>query len=64
MNIDFADAISAAMNLTRDQKLVEATRVIQRALSGREPVPSESPSEVAAISLVSKTMSSISQLRS
>src|SRR5262245_49813461 len=51
MNIDFADAIRAAMNLTRDQKLVEATRVIQRALSGREPVPSESPSEVAAISL-------------
>src|SRR5262245_63864377 len=51
MNIDFADAIRAAMNLTRDQKLVEATRVIQRALSGREPVPSESPSEAAAISL-------------
>src|SRR5215510_9314538 len=51
MNIDFAEAIRAAMNLTREQKLVEATRVIQRALSGREPVPSESPSEVAAISL-------------
>src|SRR5262249_39239232 len=51
MNIDFADAIRAAMNLTRDQKLVEATRVIQRALSGWEPVPSESPSEAAAVSL-------------
>ena len=51
MNIDFADAIRAATSLTRAQKLVEATRVIQRALSGREPVPSESPSEVAAISL-------------
>ena len=54
MNIDFADAISAAMNLTRDQKLVEATRVIQRALSGREPVPSESPNEAAATSLAIK----------
>jgi poly(hydroxyalkanoate) depolymerase family esterase len=50
MNIDFADAMRAAMNLTRAQKLVEATRVIQRALSGREPVPSEFPSEAAAIS--------------
>jgi poly(hydroxyalkanoate) depolymerase family esterase len=49
MNMDFADAMRAAMNLTRDQKLVEATRVIQSALSGGEPVPSESPSEVAAI---------------
>lgn len=54
MNIDFADAISAAMNLTRDQKLVEATRVIQRALSGREPVPSEFPNEAAATSLAIK----------
>ena len=51
MNIDFADAIRAAMNLTRDQKLVEATRVIQRALSGWEALPSESPSEAAAVSL-------------
>jgi len=49
MNMDFADAMRAAMNLTRDQKLIEATRVIQSALSGGEPVPSESPSEVAAI---------------
>jgi poly(hydroxyalkanoate) depolymerase family esterase len=51
MHIDFADAMRAAMNLTRAQKLVEATRVIQRALSGPEPIPSESPSEAAAISL-------------
>jgi poly(hydroxyalkanoate) depolymerase family esterase len=49
MKIDFAHAMRAAMNLTRVQKLVEATRVIQNALSGREPVPSESPSEAAAI---------------
>lgn len=52
MHIDFADAMRAAMNLTRAQKLVEATRVIQRALSGLEPIPSESPSEAAAISRV------------
>ena len=51
MNIDFADAMRAAMNLTRDQKLIEATLVIQSALSGGHPVPSESPSEAAAISL-------------
>ena len=51
MNIDFADAMRAAMNLTRDQKLIEATRVIQSALSGGEPVPSESPSEPAPTSL-------------
>jgi poly(hydroxyalkanoate) depolymerase family esterase len=48
MNMDFADAMRAAMNLTRDQKLVEATRVIQRALSGGEQVPSDSPSEARA----------------
>jgi poly(hydroxyalkanoate) depolymerase family esterase len=51
MNIDFADAMRAAMNLTRAQKLVEATCVIQRALSGQEPVPSESPSEARALRL-------------
>jgi poly(hydroxyalkanoate) depolymerase family esterase len=50
MNMDFADAMRAAMNLTRDQKLIEATRIIQGALSGGEPVRSESPSEAAAIS--------------
>jgi poly(hydroxyalkanoate) depolymerase family esterase len=45
MNMDFADAMRAAMNLTREQKLIEATRVIQRALSSREAVPSGPPSE-------------------
>src|SRR3990172_7337419 len=55
MNIDFADAMRAAMNLTRDQKLIEATLVIQSALSGGHPVPSESPSEAAAISLAIET---------
>ena len=49
MNIDFADAMRAAMNLTRDQKLVEATRVIQSALSGGEPVSSKSPSEARVV---------------
>ena len=34
MNLDFADAMRAAMKLTQQQKLVEATRVIQGALSG------------------------------
>jgi len=47
MNMDFSDAMRAAMNLTRAQKLVEATRVIQRTLSGRERVPSESSREAA-----------------
>jgi poly(hydroxyalkanoate) depolymerase family esterase len=44
MNVDFANAMRSAMNLISDQKLVEATRVIQSALSGVEPVSSESPS--------------------
>ena len=51
MNLHFADAIRAAMKLTREQKLIEATRVIQSALSGGEPVPSESPSEARALRL-------------
>ena len=38
MNMDFADAMRAAMKLTQQQKLVEATRIIQGALSGlRQP---------------------------
>jgi hypothetical protein len=45
MNMDFADAMRAAMDLTRGQKLIEATRVLQSALLGR--VPSEPPSEQA-----------------
>jgi poly(hydroxyalkanoate) depolymerase family esterase len=47
MNMDFADAIRAAMNLTRDRKLIEATRVIQNALSGGQPASSHSSSELA-----------------
>ena len=34
MNMDFADGMRAAMKLTQQRKLVEATRVIQRALAG------------------------------
>jgi poly(hydroxyalkanoate) depolymerase family esterase len=48
MNMDFADDMPAALRLTRAQKLIAATRVIQNALSGREQVPSEPPSEPAA----------------
>jgi hypothetical protein len=36
------------MNLTRDQKLIEATRIIQNALSGGQPGSSDSPSEERA----------------
>ena len=52
MSIVFADAIRTAMNLTRDRKLLEATRVIQIALSGEDPVPPKSPSEAQAPHLV------------
>jgi poly(hydroxyalkanoate) depolymerase family esterase len=48
MNMDFADAMRASMNLISDQKLVEATRVIQSALSCVEQVSSDSPSEARA----------------
>ena len=51
MNMDFADAMRAAMNLTRDQELTEATRVIRSALSGRESVPSESSNEAGSLRL-------------
>ena len=47
MNMDFADAMRAATQLTRAQKLMEATRVIQSALLGRGQLPSEPPSEQA-----------------
>ena len=40
MNMDLANAMRAATQLTRDQKLMEATRLLQSALSGREVVPS------------------------
>ena len=39
MNMDFANAMRAATQLTRDQKLMEATRLLQSALSGREVAP-------------------------
>jgi hypothetical protein len=51
MNIDFSGAMRAAMNLVRDQKLVEATRVIRTALSGLEPVSSNSRSDARALHL-------------
>jgi poly(hydroxyalkanoate) depolymerase family esterase len=42
MNMDFADAMRAATKLTRAQKLMEATRVIQSALLlGRGPTESD-----------------------
>ncbi len=48
MKIDFGAAMRQALELTRSQDLMEATRVIQRALSGSEPAaspgkPSEPP---------------------
>ena len=44
MTTDFADAMREATRLTRAQKLVEATRLIQSALLlGREPVPCQPP---------------------
>ena len=53
MNMDFPDALRAAISLTRVQKLMDATRVIQRALSGGEnlrPEPSsQDPVERRAI---------------
>lgn len=50
MNMDFADVMRAAMHLTRDQRLIEATRLIQRALSGGELVPADTHSDAAPIS--------------
>jgi poly(hydroxyalkanoate) depolymerase family esterase len=40
MNMDLANAMRAATQLTRARKLMEATRVLQSALSGREVSPS------------------------
>jgi len=48
MNMDFANAMRAATQLTRAQKLMEATRLLQSALSGREVVPSAPPQAPAA----------------
>ena len=44
MNMDFADGMRAAMRLIQAKKLMQATRVIQSALSGREqPTPPAEP---------------------
>ena len=44
MNMDFADGMRAAMRLIQAKKLMQATRVIQSALSGREqPAPPAEP---------------------
>ena len=44
MNMDFADGMRAAMRLIQAKKLMQATRVIQSALSGREqPAPPAAP---------------------
>jgi poly(hydroxyalkanoate) depolymerase family esterase len=48
MNMDFANAMRAATQLTRAQKLMEATRLLQRALSGREAASSTPPHAQAA----------------
>ena len=42
MNMDLANAMRAATQLTRAQKLMEATRLLQSALSGREVAPNAS----------------------
>jgi poly(hydroxyalkanoate) depolymerase family esterase len=51
MNKDLANALRSAMNLIRDQELAEATRVIQGALSGEQPVSYESPRESQLVPL-------------
>jgi poly(hydroxyalkanoate) depolymerase family esterase len=48
MNMDLANAMRAATQLTRAQKLMEATRLLQSALSGGEVVPSAPPHGEAA----------------
>ena len=48
MNMDLANAMRAATQLTRAQKLMEATRLLQSALSGREVIPSAPPHAQAA----------------
>ena len=47
MNMDLANAVRAATQLTRAQKLMEATRLLQSALSGRDVAPS-TPSRAQA----------------
>jgi poly(hydroxyalkanoate) depolymerase family esterase len=48
MNMNLANAMREATQLTRAQKLLEATRLLQRALSSREMEPSEPAHEHAA----------------
>jgi hypothetical protein len=48
MNMDLANVMRAATQLTRAQKLMEATRLLQSALSGREVAPTEPPYAQAA----------------
>src|SRR5271165_379546 len=48
MNLDFSAAMRQAAQLTRAQKLMEATRLIQCALTGRRPIaPDIQPFESA-----------------
>ena len=52
MNLDFAQAMRQAARLTRETNLIEATQVIQRALSGLRragPLPDPSPGSVQLI---------------
>ncbi len=50
MNMDIANGMRAAMRLMQAKKLMQATRVIQTALSGREqPAPAEPAGTVRAI---------------
>jgi poly(hydroxyalkanoate) depolymerase family esterase len=51
LNTDFANTMRSAMNLIRDQRLADATRLIQGALSGAEPVSSDSLREAQVVPL-------------
>ena len=62
MNMEFADGMRAAMRLIQAQKLMEATRVIQSALSGRGQT--RPPAERRTPRARSKARSSISRRRS
>ena len=62
MNMDFAAGMRAAMKLTQQQKLMEATRVIQSALSGLRR-PGLQPTKRLEFERL-KDPSSISRLRS
>jgi hypothetical protein len=49
MNVNLAAAMRSAMNLISDQKLIEATRVIQSALSGAESVSPKRASKARVV---------------